>query len=44
MTAIAPVITIDGPSGAGKGTLCKAMAEAFNGICWIRVQFIAYWH
>lgn len=28
MTAIAPVITIDGPSGAGKGTLCKAMAEA----------------
>ncbi|MDI5302763.1 (d)CMP kinase, partial [Salmonella enterica subsp. enterica serovar Anatum] len=23
MTAIAPVITIDGPSGAGKGTLCK---------------------
>ncbi|MDE7942077.1 hypothetical protein AB8I24_26065, partial [Salmonella enterica] len=22
MTAIAPVITIDGPSGAGKGTLC----------------------
>ncbi|HAP3170665.1 TPA: cytidylate kinase, partial [Escherichia coli] len=24
MTAIAPVITIDGPSGAGKGTLCKA--------------------
>lgn len=27
MSAIAPVITIDGPSGAGKGTLCKAMAE-----------------
>lgn len=23
----APVITIDGPSGAGKGTLCKALAE-----------------
>ncbi|WP_034913800.1 MULTISPECIES: (d)CMP kinase [Erwinia] len=30
MTAMAPVITIDGPSGAGKGTLCKAMAEALN--------------
>lgn len=30
MTAIAPVITIDGPSGAGKGTLCKAMAEALH--------------
>lgn len=30
MTAIAPVITIDGPSGAGKGTLCKAMAEALR--------------
>jgi cytidylate kinase len=30
MTAIAPVITVDGPSGAGKGTLCKALAEAFN--------------
>ncbi|WP_075181195.1 (d)CMP kinase [Pantoea sp. 1.19] len=27
MTATVPVITIDGPSGAGKGTLCKAMAE-----------------
>ncbi len=30
MTATAPVITIDGPSGAGKGTLCKAMAEALR--------------
>lgn len=30
MTAIAPVITIDGPSGAGKGTLCKTMAEALQ--------------
>ncbi len=30
MTAIAPVITSDGPSGAGKGTLCKAMAEALQ--------------
>ncbi|MCE0799840.1 MULTISPECIES: (d)CMP kinase [unclassified Buttiauxella] len=30
MTAPAPVITIDGPSGAGKGTLCKAMAEALQ--------------
>ncbi|MEI7250457.1 cytidylate kinase, partial [Pectobacterium versatile] len=23
MTVMAPVITVDGPSGAGKGTLCK---------------------
>jgi len=30
MMAIAPVITIDGPSGAGKGTLCKAMAESLQ--------------
>ncbi|BDH46488.1 cytidylate kinase [Salmonella enterica subsp. enterica serovar Choleraesuis] len=30
MTANAPVITIDGPSGAGKGTLCKAMAETLG--------------
>ncbi|KAB8313210.1 (d)CMP kinase [Erwinia endophytica] len=30
MTALAPVITIDGPSGAGKGTLCKALAEALQ--------------
>jgi CMP/dCMP kinase len=30
MTATAPVITVDGPSGAGKGTLCKALAEALN--------------
>lgn len=30
MTALAPIITVDGPSGAGKGTLCKALAEALN--------------
>lgn len=30
MTVIAPVITIDGPSGAGKGTLCKALAETLQ--------------
>ncbi|WP_410015902.1 (d)CMP kinase [Sodalis sp. C49] len=30
MTAVVPVITIDGPSGAGKGTLCKALAEALG--------------
>lgn len=27
MTVIPPVITIDGPSGVGKGMLCKALAE-----------------
>ncbi|MDC9580264.1 (d)CMP kinase [Xenorhabdus sp. PR6a] len=30
MVAIAPVITVDGPSGAGKGTLCQALAEALD--------------
>lgn len=30
MTATVPVITVDGPSGAGKGTLCKALAEALG--------------
>ena len=30
MTATAPVITVDGPSGAGKGTLCKALAESLG--------------
>lgn len=30
MTATAPVITVDGPSGAGKGSLCKALAEALG--------------
>lgn len=25
-----PVITVDGPSGAGKGTLCKALAESLG--------------
>lgn len=29
-TAPAAVITVDGPSGAGKGTLCKALAEALQ--------------
>lgn len=27
MTATIPVITVDGPSGAGKGTLCQALAK-----------------
>lgn len=30
MVAIVPVITVDGPSGAGKGTLCQALAENFG--------------
>ncbi|CUX96275.1 Cytidylate kinase [Candidatus Gullanella endobia] len=30
MTIIIPVITVDGPSGAGKGTLCKALAETLQ--------------
>ncbi|MCV9879927.1 (d)CMP kinase [Brenneria izbisi] len=30
MAVTAPVITVDGPSGAGKGTLCKALAEALQ--------------
>lgn len=30
MAAAAPVITIDGPSGVGKGTLCKALAKSFG--------------
>ncbi|MDE9516872.1 (d)CMP kinase [Xenorhabdus bovienii] len=30
MVAIASVITVDGPSGAGKGTLCQALAEALG--------------
>ena len=38
MTAIAPVITIDGPSGAGKGTLCKAMAEALQWLSLIHIS------
>lgn len=29
-TASIPVITVDGPGGAGKGTLCKALAEALQ--------------
>ena len=28
--SIGPVITVDGPSGAGKGTLCQMLASEFN--------------
>ncbi len=30
MSNHAPIITVDGPSGAGKGTLCKLLAEHFG--------------
>ncbi|MEI7064017.1 (d)CMP kinase [Dickeya chrysanthemi] len=30
MAVTAPVITVDGPGGAGKGTLCKALAKALQ--------------
>ncbi|WP_411991644.1 (d)CMP kinase [Agarivorans sp. DSG3-1] len=30
MTQHVPVVTIDGPSGAGKGTLCQKLAQHFN--------------
>lgn len=30
MSSQIPVITVDGPSGAGKGTLCKKIAEKFG--------------
>ncbi|MBL6734477.1 MAG: (d)CMP kinase [Shewanellaceae bacterium] len=30
MTAKAPVVTIDGPSGVGKGTLCQLIAKRFG--------------
>lgn len=30
MSVIAPVITVDGPSGVGKGTLCQALAVHFK--------------
>lgn len=29
-TGTVPVITVDGPSGSGKGTLCKLLAEEFG--------------
>ncbi|EXJ11662.1 Cytidylate kinase [Nitrincola nitratireducens] len=28
-----PVITVDGPSGSGKGTICRLLANALVGYC-----------
>ena len=30
MSVLAPVITIDGPSGSGKGTISRAVARALG--------------
>ena len=39
-----PVLTIDGPSGSGKGTVSRAVAKALGlGACSIAVRCIAWW-
>jgi cytidylate kinase len=40
---IAPVITIDGPSGSGKGTFAGAWPSAWAGACWIPARCTACW-
>ncbi len=43
MTAIAPVITIDGKQLQVKAPCAKQWRKHCNGICWIPARYTAYW-
>ncbi len=36
-----PVITVDGPSGSGKGTICRLLSQRLDGACLIAERYIA---
>lgn len=43
MSSHTPVVTVDGPSGAGKGTLCMLLAKNSVFSYWTLARFIACW-
>lgn len=43
MNGAVPMLAIDGPDGAGKGTVAGCSPGAWAGTCWIPGRFIGCW-